>query len=148
VAIKKRFVECECGELFTENAKNQLEGNTICGPWKLKDSRRRNTKTDSGSDILIAMFERPVGCAKCKQELMREKRQYELTPPDKQTDDPVSVYASREFIVRSPQAVAKPQANGVVTDETAAAVAGVLATRNGHPSHKVFYQSDEITTPT
>lgn len=102
LAIKKRFVECECGEIFAEGSKNSLMGNIAYGPWKLKGNRLRNTKSDKGCDILIAVFERSVGCGKCNHEMMREKRQYELTPPINNNDaDPISSYTSREFVLRS-----------------------------------------------
>lgn len=101
MAVKKRFVECECGELFTEGKNNQLEGTIAVSPWRLKDSRKRQTKTSHQCDILIATFERSVHCGKCKQELLREKRQYELTPPITQNDEPVTSYSSRDFVIKA-----------------------------------------------
>jgi len=100
MAVKKRFVECECGEVFIEGKNNQLEGNTALGPWRLKDNRKRQGKTTQQGDILAAIFERSVFCIKCKNELMREKRQYELTPPVTQSDEPVTSYSTREFVYR------------------------------------------------
>jgi hypothetical protein len=101
MAVKKRYVECECGELFTEGKSNQLEGTIAVSPWRLKESRKRQTKTTHQCDILIAVFERSVHCGKCKQELMREKRQYELTPPIAQNDEPVTSYSSRDFVIKA-----------------------------------------------
>lgn len=97
-------MECECGEIYTEGPNNQLEGTVALSPWRLKDSRKRSTKSPSNSDILLALFERSVHCGKCKQELMREKRQYELTPPVSNKDEPVNSYSSREFVIRSTKA--------------------------------------------
>jgi len=102
MAVKKRFVECECGEIFTEGKNNQLEGNAALGPWRLKDNRKRQAKTSQQGDVLSALFERSVFCVKCKNELMREKRQYELTPPVSQSDEPVTSYSTREFAYRKP----------------------------------------------
>ena len=122
MAIKKRFVECECGEVFTEAKNNQLDGQILLGPWRLKESRKRQTKTPNQSDILVAQFERSVHCGKCKHELMREKRQYELTPPVTQSDEPVTSYSTREFIVRKPAPPIKDgyeiQVQGEVVDES------------------------------
>lgn len=132
MAIKKRLVECECGEMYLENSRNQLEGNVVCGAWKLKESRKRTTRTDVGSDILLATFERPVGCGKCKQELLRERRQYELTPPVNQSDEPVSVYSSREYVLRPSGTPAQAQDS-------------MVHVRNGKPvtGEHPIYQPDE-----
>lgn len=108
MAVRKRFVECECGEILTEGKNNQLDGSVLCSPWRLKDSRKRATKSPSQGEILVATFERSVHCGKCKQELMREKRQYELTPPATQADEPVTSYSSREFVMRPPQTLKPP----------------------------------------
>jgi hypothetical protein len=32
---------------------------------------------------------------------MREKRQYELTPPITQNDEPVTSYSSRDFVIKA-----------------------------------------------
>lgn len=101
MAVKKRFVECECGEVFIEGKNNQLDGNTALGPWRLKDSRKRQGKTAQHGDVLAAIFERSVFCVKCKNELMREKRQYELTPPVTHSDEPVTSYSTREFLYKT-----------------------------------------------
>ena len=101
MAIKKRLVECECGEMFTEGKNNQLDGKTALSSWRLKDGRKIDAKTPQQSDVLSVMFERSVFCDKCKKELMREKRQYELTPPVSQSDETVTSHSTREFVYLS-----------------------------------------------
>lgn len=98
MAIKSRSVECECGEKFTENNKGELIGNLIYSPWRLKQSKVRNTKSVNQCDILLTIFERAVGCAHCKQEIFREKKQYEITPPIGKEESPVSSYSSKDFV--------------------------------------------------
>ena len=99
MAIKKRFIECECGETFNEVSNNQLEGNIVFGPWRLRGNRQRATKTANNCDILVALFFRSLFCGKCKQELLREQKQYELTPPISPTEEPVTTLSNREFIM-------------------------------------------------
>jgi hypothetical protein len=99
MAIKKKLIECECGEIFTDAKNNQLNGNVGLGPWLLKESRKRPSK--SQGDVLFATFERSVFCLKCKQELVRENRQYELTPPISHVDEVITSHSTREFIYRS-----------------------------------------------
>ena len=99
MAIKKRFVECECGEVFYEGSGNQLEGNVVFGPWRLRGNRQRATKTVNNCDILVALFFRSLMCGKCKQEILREQKQYELTPPMSATDDPVTTLSNREYVM-------------------------------------------------
>jgi hypothetical protein len=101
VAVKRKIIECECGETFTD-VRTHLDGNIKYGPWQLKAHRMRETKAKSGGDILAAIWERTVECGGCGGELMREKRQYELTPPvDVTKPEPVGSYSSRELVVRS-----------------------------------------------
>jgi hypothetical protein len=99
MAIKKRFVECECGEVFNEGSANQLEGNLIFGPWRLRGNRQRATKTPNNCDILVALFFRAIICGKCKQEIVREQKQYELSPPFNLGDEPYTVLSNREYIM-------------------------------------------------
>lgn len=101
MAITRKFIECECKELFTEGKDNQLEGEVIASPWKIKANRVRQTKSASGSDILVGHFQRSIICGKCKQELLRENRQYEVTPPVIPNDESVSSYFNRDFIMKS-----------------------------------------------
>ncbi len=100
MAVKRKTVECECGEVFND-LRTHLLGNLIFGPWKAKTHRVRETKSKSGGDILVAVWERTVECGKCGGELLKEKRQYELSPPaDVTKPEPISYYSSRELIVR------------------------------------------------
>lgn len=98
MAIKRKYVECECGEIFVDNKDtNQLEGNISFDPWRLKEAKK---KDKTSQDVLLAFFERSAFCKKCEQELMREKRQYELTPPIESLDEPVNSYSNREFVFK------------------------------------------------
>lgn len=101
MAVKRRLIECECGEIFTDS-RTTLDGNVKRGPWLFKSHRIRETKAKDGGDILVASWDRAVECAKCGEELMHEKRQYELTPPSNpQKPEPVPSYSSRELVVRA-----------------------------------------------
>lgn len=106
MAVKRRYVECECGETYNEGKNNSLEGTVALGPWRLKENRKRSTKTNQGSDILIGLFERSVHCGKCKQELMKDRRQYEVTPPSP-GEDPVTSYVTREFVMKDDKIIQK-----------------------------------------
>lgn len=99
MAVKRRMIECECGQVFTDG-KPHLEGPTKYGPWKYKTNRLRETKTKNGGDIVVVCWERSVECGRCGSELLREKRQYELTPPlNAQKPEPVPSYGTRELVV-------------------------------------------------
>ena len=102
MAIKRKLIECECGEQFVEGQNNQLTGTVKFGPWRFISHRLRSAKSTTGGDILAALFERSVGCGKCGFELIREKRQYEITPPvNPNKPEPIPSSASREFVVVS-----------------------------------------------
>lgn len=97
--IKKRFIECECGEVFTE-AKGGLEGNIVFSNWKHEDSRVRGTKTDTGGEIAVVQFIRFAKCAKCDGSLMIEKKVYEVSPaPITGNKDYSQVSVNREFVM-------------------------------------------------
>jgi len=98
MAVKNRSVECDCGELFHENNKGELTGNLIYSPWRLKHNKVRQTKSANQCDIMLCIFERAVGCAKCKQEIFRDKKQYEITPPIGKEDLPITSYSSKEYV--------------------------------------------------
>lgn len=80
MAVKRRIIECECGATFVENRDGLLEGNLAWSPWKHKNHRIRSTKSPSGGDIIVVVFIRSVHCKKCKSELLREKKEYEISP--------------------------------------------------------------------
>jgi len=102
MAVKRRLIECECGEVFLDGQNKQLTGNLKYGPWRYKTSRPRSSKSSNGGDILAVLFERSVECAKCGAELVREKRQYELTPPiNPNKSEPIPSYFERELVVAS-----------------------------------------------
>ena len=80
MAIKKRLVECDCGERFEEDPKGHLTGNVDYLPWTQKNCRLRGTKSPIGGEIVQVTFVRSVECKSCKGELFREKNEYDVTP--------------------------------------------------------------------
>lgn len=101
MAVRRKTIECECGEVFVDH-RSHIEGNLKFGPWKARTHRVRETKSKSGGDILVALWDRTVECGKCGGELLKEKRQYELTPPaDVKTPEPIGSYSSRDLIIRT-----------------------------------------------
>ena len=100
MAVKRRYIECECGENFAEGKNGTLEGKTEYGAWKYKNARLRQTKTGVGGDIVVILFNRNVRCTKCGRELLHEKKNYELTPADMPTDkEPSYSSISRELLL-------------------------------------------------
>lgn len=101
MAVKRKLIECECGEIFAD-VRNHLQGNLKHGPWRYKTSRMRQAKSSNGGDIVATLFERSVECGKCGAELIREKRQYDLTPPvNSNKPEPIPSYSDRELVVVS-----------------------------------------------
>lgn len=94
MAIKRKLIECQCGEIYADSPKLI---DVIFGVWKLKDVRKKTGKEDE-KDIIIASFQRKVFCSKCSQELIKENRLYELTPPNSESDESVSFQSTREFV--------------------------------------------------
>lgn len=117
MAVKTRSVECECGEVFREDEKGELTGNLIYSPWRCKQSKVRHTKTAQQCDILLCVFERAVGCGKCKQEIFRDKKQYEVTPPIGKESTPVTSYASKDFVFANKEAFMETTTEGVKLNE-------------------------------
>lgn len=117
MAVKNRSVECECGEVFQENEKGELIGNLIYSPWRCKQSKVRQTKTAQQCDILLCSFERAVGCGKCKQEIFRDRRQYEVTPPIGKESTPVTSYSSKDYIFTNKEPFIENSAEGVKVNE-------------------------------
>ncbi len=99
MAIKRKIVECECGEHFDESKKGDITGHLLYTPWKCKDNRIRGTKTAYNCDIAQCFFERIAACGKCKKEMFVDKKQYEITPPvEKDSQQPISMMGEKELI--------------------------------------------------
>lgn len=99
MAVKRKLIECECGEAYLDTPQRYVQGATY-GPWKYVSSNLRNTKTANGGDIMMIFWERIISCPKCGKDLMKEKRQYELTPPlNANKPDPIPSASTREIVV-------------------------------------------------
>ena len=117
MAIKRKLIECECGEIFAD-VRNQLQGELKHGPWRFKTSRLRTQKTANGGDVVACIFERSVECAKCGMELIREKRQYDLTPPvNPSKPEPIPSFFDRELVVSADAPVKKDKDDGIISIE-------------------------------
>lgn len=105
MAVKRRYIECECGETFGEGTNGTLDGKTKYGAWKYKNARLRQTKTGAGGDIIVVLFSRKVQCTKCGHELLHENKNYELTPAERPTDkEPSYSSISRELLLAQAEA--------------------------------------------
>ncbi len=79
MAIRKRFVVCDCGEQFEEEADQTLIGNVNYGPWRYtQHSVRPSTVNDQ--DVVTVHFVRTVVCEVCDAEMFKEKKGYEVRP--------------------------------------------------------------------
>lgn len=83
MAIKRRILECDCGERFDEEREDgTITGDLSYGTWKFKQHSVKEG-VEAGSDLVNVYFVRSVDCNKCMTELFREKKCYVVVASSK-----------------------------------------------------------------
>jgi hypothetical protein len=97
MAIKAKFIECECGALFQENDEKIIKGDVFFTPWRIVESKKLEQDSTGNSDVLFAKFTRDVCCEACKKELIFEHKNYEISPPDQGTESKIMSSSSSKY---------------------------------------------------
>lgn len=97
MAIKAKFIECECGALFQENDEKIIKGEIFFKPWRIIESSKANQPSEEESDVHAVRFSRDICCQSCKKELMFECKNYEISPPEQGLDSKIMSSSSFKY---------------------------------------------------
>lgn len=90
MAIKAKFIECECGALFQEENNQIIKGEFSAEQWTGKSSEN--------SHSFCIKFTRNIRCTTCDKKLLTQEKSYQISSPKDNEDGEITKSSSINYI--------------------------------------------------